>query len=95
MGFPSPDFQTMDKLTLRSVPLLDFWTTVFGTVTGDEFHPLNNKKLINSQENYPSIQSIPDWIGWMGWRLYEKFLQVYREKPGSFLHTAATISVAG
>ena len=34
----------MDKLTLRNVPLLDFWTTVFGTVTGDEFHPQNNKK---------------------------------------------------
>ena len=34
----------MDKLTLRSVPLLDFWTTVFGTAAGDEIHPLNNKK---------------------------------------------------
>ena len=44
MGFPSPDFQTMDKLTLQSVPLLDFWTTVFGTVTGDEIQPLINKK---------------------------------------------------
>ena len=44
MDFPSPVFQTMDKLTLRSVPLLDFWTTVFGTATGDEIHPLNNKK---------------------------------------------------
>lgn len=44
MDFPSPVFQTMDKLTLRSVPLLDFWTTVFGTATGDEIHPLINKK---------------------------------------------------
>lgn len=39
MGFPSPDFQTMDKLTLQSIPLLDFWTTVFGTVTGMNFIP--------------------------------------------------------
>ena len=44
MDFPSPVFQTMDMLTLRSVPLLDFWTAVFGTVTGDEIQPLINKK---------------------------------------------------
>ena len=44
MDFPSTVFQTMDKLTLRSVPLLDFWTTVFDTATGDEIHPLINKK---------------------------------------------------
>ena len=29
MGFPSPVFQTVDKLTLRSVPQPDFRTTVF------------------------------------------------------------------
>ncbi len=44
MDFPSPIFQTMDKLTLRSVPLLDFWTAVFRAVIGDEIQPLINKK---------------------------------------------------
>ena len=29
MGFPSPVFRTVDKLTLRSVPQPDFRTTVF------------------------------------------------------------------
>lgn len=44
MDFPSPVFQTMDKLTLQSVPLLDFRTAVFRAVIGDEIQPLINKK---------------------------------------------------
>ena len=44
MDFPAPDFQTLDTMTLRSVLLLDFWTAVFRSFTGDEIHSLNNKK---------------------------------------------------
>ena len=44
MGFPSPVFRTVDKLTLRSVPQPDFRTTVFVPFIGTEIHPLTNKK---------------------------------------------------
>ena len=44
VGFPSPVFQTVDKLTLRSVPQPDFRTTVSITFIGTEIHPLTNKK---------------------------------------------------
>ena len=44
MGFPSPVFRTVDKLTLRSVPQPDFRTTVFVPFIGAEIHPLTNKK---------------------------------------------------
>ena len=44
MDFPAPDFQTLDTMTLRSVPLLDFWMPGFRSFTGDEVHSLNNKK---------------------------------------------------
>ena len=44
VGFPSPFFQTVDKLTLRSVPQPDFWSMDFQTVTGDEIHTQINKK---------------------------------------------------
>ena len=44
VDFPSPVFQTMDTMTLWRVPLLDFWTPVSLTFTGDEIHSLNNKK---------------------------------------------------
>lgn len=44
MDFPAPDFQTMDAMTLRRVPKLDFWMPVSLTFTGDEIHSLNNKK---------------------------------------------------
>ena len=44
VGFPSPVFQTVDKLTLRSVPQPDFRTTVFVLSIGAEIHPLTNKK---------------------------------------------------
>ena len=44
MGFPSPVFRTVDKLTLRSVPQPDFRTTVFATFIEAEFYPLINKK---------------------------------------------------
>ena len=40
MDFPAPDFQTLDTMTLRSVPLLDFWMPVSLTFTGDEIHSL-------------------------------------------------------
>ena len=40
MGFPSPVFRTVDKLTLRSVPQPDFRTTVFAPFIGTEIHPL-------------------------------------------------------
>ncbi len=44
VDFPSPVFQTVDKLTLRSVPQPDFRTTVFVPSIGAEIHPLTNKK---------------------------------------------------
>lgn len=44
MGFPSPVFRTVDKLTLRSVPQPDFRTTVSVPSIGAEIHPLTNKK---------------------------------------------------
>ena len=44
VGFPSPVFRTVDKLTLRSVPQPDFWSMDFQTVTGDEIHTQINKK---------------------------------------------------
>ena len=44
VGFPSPVFQTVDKLTLRSVPQPDFRTTVFVPSIGAEIHALTNKK---------------------------------------------------
>ena len=44
VGFPSPVFRTVDKLTLRSVPQPDFRTTVFAPSIGAEIHPLTNKK---------------------------------------------------
>ena len=44
VGFPSPVFRTVDKLTLRSVPQPDFRTTVFVPSIGAEIHPLTNKK---------------------------------------------------
>lgn len=44
VGFPSPVFRTVDKLTLRSVPQPDFRTMVFVLSIGAEIHPLTNKK---------------------------------------------------
>ena len=44
VGFPSPVFRMVDKLTLRSVPQPDFRTTVFVPFIGATFHPLTNKK---------------------------------------------------
>jgi len=44
VGFPSPVFRTVDKLTLRSVPQPDFRTTVFVPFIGTEIHALTNKK---------------------------------------------------
>ena len=44
MGFPSPVFRTVDKLTLRIVPQPDFRTTVFVPFIATEIHPLTNKK---------------------------------------------------
>ncbi len=44
VGFPSPVFRTVDKLTLRCVPQPDFRTTVSITFIGTEIHPLTNKK---------------------------------------------------
>ena len=44
VGFPSPVFRTVDKLTLRSVPQPDFRTMVFVPSIGAEIHPLTNKK---------------------------------------------------
>lgn len=44
MDFPSPGFQTVDKLTAQPVPLLDHKTVGFRTVTGDEIHTQINKK---------------------------------------------------
>ena len=37
-------FQTVDKLTLRSLPQPDFRTTVFVPFIGTEIHLLTNKK---------------------------------------------------
>ena len=44
VGFPSPVFRTVERLTLRSVPQPDFRTTVFVPSIGAEIHPLTNKK---------------------------------------------------
>ena len=44
MDFPAPVFQTVDRLTLRRVPELDFRTPVFAAFIGAENHPLINKK---------------------------------------------------
>lgn len=44
MDFPSPDFQMVDNLTLKTVPLLDFRTSDFRTFTEDEIHTQINKK---------------------------------------------------
>ena len=44
VGFPSPVFRTVDKLTLRSVPQPDFRTTVFVPSIRAEIHPLTNRK---------------------------------------------------
>ena len=44
MDFPSPVFQTVDRLTLRRVPESDFRTPVPATFIGAEIHPLINKK---------------------------------------------------
>ncbi len=44
VGFPSPVFRTVDKLTLLGVPQPDFRTTVFVPSIGAEIHPLTNKK---------------------------------------------------
>lgn len=38
------DFLTMDRQTVQAVPLWDFKTTDFRTVTGDENHTRINKK---------------------------------------------------
>ena len=46
MDFPAPVFQTVDRLTLRSVPKLDFRTPVSATFIGAEIHPLINQKEI-------------------------------------------------
>ena len=43
-GFSVTGFQTVDKLTLRSVPQSDFWTVDFRTVIEYKIHPLINKK---------------------------------------------------
>ena len=44
MDFPAPNFQTLDTMTLRRAPKLDFWMPVSLTFTGDEIQPLINKK---------------------------------------------------
>ena len=44
MDFPSPVFQTVDRLTTQTVPLSDFKTAGFRTVTRDEMQTQTNKK---------------------------------------------------
>ena len=44
MDFPSPVFQMVDRVTVQTVPILDFKTADFRTVTEDEIHTQINKK---------------------------------------------------
>lgn len=44
MDFPSLGFQTVGRLTAQPVPLLDYKTVGFQTVTEDEIHTQISKK---------------------------------------------------